>query len=61
MTKYELAILALWAIAIGATLALVGNTDRFTYLGPVFFICLVGSILVVRHARQDPGQGGNRG
>ena len=59
MTKYVLAIVALWAIAIGATLALVGDTGRFTYLGPIFFICLVGSIMVLRHARQGPGRGGN--
>lgn len=57
MTKYELAILALWAIAITATL-LVRSTDHFTYLGPVFFVCMVGSITVVRQARRDPGRGG---
>ena len=61
MTKYVAATVALWAIAITATLVLAGGTDHFTYLGPVFFICLVGSIIVVRHAWQDSGRGGNRG
>ena len=60
MSKYEFTVLALWAIAIAATL-LVHSTDPFTYLGPVFFVCMVGSILVVRQARRSKGRGGDRG
>lgn len=48
--KYELTTIALWMIAIVTTLILTRNNGLFTYLGPVFFICLVGSILTVRAA-----------
>ncbi|MFQ5340928.1 MAG: hypothetical protein ACE5F6_05220 [Anaerolineae bacterium] len=46
--RYELATLALWLIAVTTTLVVVRGTGLFTYLGPVLFICMVGSILVVR-------------
>jgi len=46
--RYELATLALWLVAITTTLVVVRDTGLFTYLGPVLFICMVGSIVVVR-------------
>lgn len=48
--KYIAAVSLLWVIAIFATLMIVRDTNAFGYLGPVFFICLVGSIFTVRHA-----------
>jgi len=47
-SRYELATLALWLIAITTTLVVVRDTGLFTYLSPVLFICMVGSILAVR-------------
>ena len=52
MSKYEAANLMLWAIAILAALFVLRNTDRFTLLAPVFAVCLIGSVLVVREARR---------
>ena len=54
--KYKLVILALWLIAITATAFVVRGTGLFTYLGPVFFVCMLGSVLVVHGATS----GGNR-
>lgn len=54
LSKYEWAIILLWGIAIGATLFVLRDTARFTYLSGVFFICLVGSIMVVRGALRSP-------
>ena len=42
--KYELTVLTLWLIAILTTLIIVRDTNLFTYLAPVYFICMVGSI-----------------
>jgi hypothetical protein len=52
MSKYEWAMIALWLIAMLATLYVTRDTGLFTFLGPVFFICLSGSILIVRNARR---------
>jgi hypothetical protein len=49
--KYELTVTALWTIAILATLWITRGTDLFTFLGPLFFICMTGSIIVVRQSR----------
>lgn len=49
-SKYEWATILLWLIALVATLLVVKDTGLFTYLGPVFFVCLLGSIMVVRGA-----------
>jgi L-asparagine transporter-like permease len=50
--KYELTILTLWLIAILTTLIIVRDTNLFTYLAPVYFICMVGSIFTVRAVRK---------
>ena len=51
--RYELTILVLWLIAILTTLIILRETTLFTYLGPVYFICMVGSILTVRAVRKQ--------
>jgi len=51
--KTELTVLGLWAIAIAATVLLVGDTGKFTYLGPVYAICAIGSVFTVRRARRS--------
>lgn len=50
--KHELANLALWLLAVISTLLLVHQTDVFTYLGPLYFICMVGSVYLVRSAKR---------
>jgi hypothetical protein len=48
--KPEFVVLALWTIAIVATL-LVARDGAFTYLAPLFAVCAVGSVFTVRKAR----------
>lgn len=50
--KYELAILALWLFAVVPTLLLVHESGLFTYLGPLYFLCMVGSVYIVRSAKR---------
>ena len=48
--KYILTITFLWIIAIVTTLLLIDTENSFTYLGPVYWICMVGSIVTMRRA-----------
>ena len=50
--KYELTILVLWLLAVVPTFLLLRNSDMFTYLGPLYFLCMLGSVYVVRSARK---------
>jgi len=50
--KHEMAALALWILAVGPTLLLVHDTGAFTFLGPLYFICIVGTLFVVRSAKK---------
>lgn len=50
--SHEFAMLSLWAIAILATFFILWDSKSLTYLGPLYFICMVGSIIVVRNARK---------
>jgi hypothetical protein len=50
--SHEFATLILWAIAILATFFIVQDQNFLTYLGPLYFVCMVGSIIVVRKARK---------
>ncbi len=52
--KYELAVLGLWLLAVVPTFLMVQQTGMFTYLGPLYFLCMVGSIYVVRSAKRKP-------
>ncbi|MFQ5706355.1 MAG: hypothetical protein ACE5HO_02845 [bacterium] len=58
--KHELATLVLWFIAIVATMLLVREKTLFTYLGPLYAICTIGSLLIVRQARARDGESKNR-
>ena len=49
--KYELAILGMWLLAVIPTLLLVHQSGLFTYLGPLYFICMIGSVYIVRSAK----------
>jgi hypothetical protein len=48
--KAPLAVLALWLIALASTFFLVHDRSVFTFLGPIFAICMIGSVTVVRRA-----------
>ncbi len=50
--KYELATLGLWLLAVIPTLLLVHQSGLFSYLGPLYFICMVGSVYIVRSAKK---------
>jgi len=50
----EFAVLALWLVAIAATFLLVEDRRPFTFLGPLYFVCTMGSILTVRNAGRRP-------
>ncbi len=52
--KHELAVLGLWLLAVIPTFLLMQQSGMFTYLGPLYFICMVGSIYVVRSAKRKP-------
>ena len=41
-------IVLLWLIAIIATMLLVADTGAFTFLAPVYAICMIGSVVTVR-------------
>lgn len=49
LSQYELRVLSLWAGAIVAT-ALIAGPDVSLPLGSVFFICMVGSLMVLSQA-----------
>jgi len=49
--KYELATLGLWLVALLATIGIVKDSSVLTVLVPVFAICMIGSVMVVRKAR----------
>lgn len=55
--KYVIAVVVLWAIAIVPTVVLVGDREAFTYLGPVYGICMMGSVMVVRRAQIAAARG----
>src|SRR5215510_1339500 len=50
--RYEIAVLFLWVIAIGATVLLVREPGTFGHLSPVYAICMIGSVVSVRRARR---------
>ncbi len=52
--KYELSVLGLWLLAVVPTFLLVHQTGLFTYLGPLYFLCMVGSVYIVRSAKNRP-------
>jgi hypothetical protein len=52
--KYEIATLVLWLISILTTMWFVGDAGIFSFLVPVYFMCMLGSIMVVKWAKQSP-------
>lgn len=49
--KPEIAVLLLWLIAIVTTFLSVKDTGVFTYLGPVYALCMIGSVVAVKRSR----------
>ena len=50
--KHEMAVLVLWLLAVVPTFLLLRDTGLFTYLGPLYFLCMLGSIYTVHHAKR---------
>ncbi len=50
--KHEMTVLGLWLLAVIPTLLLVHESGVFTFLGPLYFLCIVGSVYVVRNAKK---------
>ena len=48
--KHQAAILSLWLIAIVITFVTVRDYRLLTTLGPVYAICMIGSVITVRAA-----------
>ncbi|MBI4503208.1 MAG: hypothetical protein HY700_18885 [Gemmatimonadetes bacterium] len=48
--KHQAAILLLWVIAIVTTFFVVGEMRALTTLGPVYAVCMIGSVITVRAA-----------
>ena len=51
--KHVTATIALWALAILVTLVMVRDAGVFTFLGPLYTICMIGSVVIVRNALQS--------
>lgn len=50
--KHEFVLLASWLVAIVATLLLLPDRSVFTKLGPVYAICMIGSVVSARRSRR---------
>lgn len=50
--KHELATIVLWLLALTPTLLLMRNTGYLTFLGPLYFLCIVGSLFILRNAKR---------
>lgn len=53
LRKPEVANILLWIIAIFTTFLMVKDSGVFTYLGPVYAICMIGSVVTVKKALQN--------
>jgi hypothetical protein len=49
LMRHQAANLSLWIIAMVTTFLVVPN-DRITILGPVFAVCIIGSVISMRAA-----------
>ena len=47
----ELIVAVLWGIAAVVTAVVTSGNGEFTYLGPVFAICAIGSVMTVRWSK----------
>lgn len=50
--KYELIVLGLWLLAFVPTYILFKSSGYFTFLAPLYFLCMVGNVYMVRYARR---------
>jgi hypothetical protein len=49
--KYVIAVVALWVLAIVATVAIIRERSVFTFLGPLYAICMIGCVRIVQQAQ----------
>ncbi|MBD3288310.1 hypothetical protein GF337_05860 [candidate division KSB1 bacterium] len=50
---HEFVILVLWMIAILATFFIIRDSGKFTYLAPIYTICMIGSLITMRALRKN--------
>lgn len=53
----EWTVAVLWLIALVTTMLLTRDTGSFTFLGPVFAICMIGSVVTVKRSRGKHPEG----
>lgn len=49
--KYELFVLGLWLLAFVPTYLIFKNSGYFTFLAPLYFVCMLGNVYIVRQTR----------
>ncbi|RMF78532.1 MAG: hypothetical protein D6737_14360 [Chloroflexi bacterium] len=54
LQKPELFVFFLWLFAIIATEQVVGYNETFLSLAPIYFVCMVGCIIVVKIVKRVP-------
>jgi len=50
---FEIAVAALWAIAIAHTIYFVRDAEAEAILITLFFVCMVGNIQIVRYLKRN--------
>jgi hypothetical protein len=51
-------ITVLWLITITVSIIVLSDTNYFSTLGPVYFICMIGSIITVYNASNGSNKNG---
>lgn len=51
--RYELIVLGLWMLAVVPTYMLFKNSGSFAFLGPLYFLCMLGTVYIVHHVRRN--------
>lgn len=49
--KPVVANVLLWSLAIAATAVILPDRSVFTTLGPLYAVCMIGSVVIVRRAQ----------
>lgn len=50
--RYELIVLGLWLLAVVPTYLLFKSSGYFTFLAPLYFLCMLGTVYIVRYVRR---------
>lgn len=50
--RFELIVLGLWLLAVVPTYLLIKSSGSFTFLAPLYFLCMIGNVYIVRYVRR---------